>query len=530
MVFIHGLEGDAKTAWGGLDPLPGTDPGRTCFNTEDTKMSPVAPENSPREIVLLVHGIRTDASWQPMVKKVLEEVDGLKVIPLKYGFYSLWQFGLPFPFRGMAVKEVKESIQQAQLEHPTAKVSIIAHSNGCYIVSKILASEKNLKLRHLIFCGSVVKRKFPWTNYSFRIETEIINEYGTNDIYPVLAEGCSLGYGATGRFGFGKSGIHDRAHDFGHSDYFASETGKGEDFVREWWKPVFEGMDVKNSDHSAKSRYRVFILLYLRYFITFVIVAAMALLVYRCSSGPPTETAAPDPPELKRNEVTALYWLGSHLADLPLLEKIRNEAPDDLRDLAESIDTSDAILLYMKDLGLDLPEKSELRRAPIEIFNRAYTSLDWESRNILAIGFSSAEHRTARMSLERANEGDGGFIESMTEKKEKQERLLTQLLSDIAGHKVHQNDLPDLLAGQDSEIWQLLDRASRLEPGRAPHERLPLAKFHGISGYVYTPYVPSKTVKVPSGAMAGDKVECPFTEKFFILPENFVKSGSKDHE
>src|SRR5262245_40747131 len=49
-----------------------------------------APSKSAgiQDLILLVHGIRTFANWQPMVKRVLEEIPNTRVIPIKYGYFD----------------------------------------------------------------------------------------------------------------------------------------------------------------------------------------------------------------------------------------------------------------------------------------------------------------------------------------------------------------------------------------------------------------------------------------------------------
>jgi len=67
-------------------------------------------------------------------------------------------FWCPFLTRRPAVNEVKGTIQDVALRYPNAKLSVIAHSNGTYIITKLLESEHNLVLNKLVFCGSIVRR------------------------------------------------------------------------------------------------------------------------------------------------------------------------------------------------------------------------------------------------------------------------------------------------------------------------------------------------------------------------------------
>ena len=130
---------------------------------------------------------------------------------------------------------------------------MIAHSNGTYIISRLLLSEKNLELNKLVLCGSIVKRRYPWDYVQARLGHDVINEFGTRDIWPVLAKALSWGYGDTGRYRFGKPYVRDRKHNFAHSDYFGDGEEQGETFVRKFWKPWFQNERFVSSNEKGKS-------------------------------------------------------------------------------------------------------------------------------------------------------------------------------------------------------------------------------------------------------------------------------------
>jgi hypothetical protein len=192
-----------------------------------------------KEVVLLIHGIRKFAGWQPMVKRVLEEIPGTKVIPIKYGYLDAFRFWFPFLTRQAAIDDIRREIQIAGAANPDAHISIIAHSFGTYAIARIMSDNPNIKLHRVILLGAIIKRSFRWDNVRGRLGTDVLNDYGTRDIWPVLAKCLSWGYGDTGRHGFGKYGVIDRGHDYAHGDFF------NEEFVRRYWKPWFEnGVDV----------------------------------------------------------------------------------------------------------------------------------------------------------------------------------------------------------------------------------------------------------------------------------------------
>ena len=68
-----------------------------------------------------------------------------------------------------------------------------------------------------------------------------MNECGTRDAWPLLAQMTTWGYGESGTFGFGHAAVRDRFHDLGHSEFFTEE------FVKEWWVPLFRDGEVRDS-------------------------------------------------------------------------------------------------------------------------------------------------------------------------------------------------------------------------------------------------------------------------------------------
>jgi pimeloyl-ACP methyl ester carboxylesterase len=200
-----------------------------------------------KEVILLIHGIRTFAEWQPMVKRVLQEIPGTEVVAIKSGYFNLLAFWCPVLTRQATINDVRREIQNAKAANPNARFSVIAHSYGTYAISKILLENPDLRLHRLVLCGSIVPRKYRWDYARARLDTDVINDYGTRDIWPVVAQCLSWGYGDTGRHGFGRGAmVRDRGHDYKHSDFF------NEKFVRDYWKPWVEENRFQPSDWEEK--------------------------------------------------------------------------------------------------------------------------------------------------------------------------------------------------------------------------------------------------------------------------------------
>jgi len=188
------------------------------------------------QIVLLIHGIRTHGEWEPMVKEKLNVPGRVIVYPIGYKWFDSLRFWFPFWTRRGPIERVHEEIRVALQKHrkvnPNAKLSIIAHSFGTYIIGEILKKDVTLKLHRLILCGSVLPQDFPWNHLQGQFNSDnTINECGKADIWPVLAQSLSWGYGASGTHGFKRVLIKDRFHAGGHGQYFKSG------FVEKFWVP-----------------------------------------------------------------------------------------------------------------------------------------------------------------------------------------------------------------------------------------------------------------------------------------------------
>lgn len=218
-------------------------------NTADVAAESPASSAKITDVVLLVHGIRTHAAWQVMVTEALESPT-IRVIPIKYGYFNSLRFLAPFETSRKPVERLEREIRAVRKRFPSARISIIAHSFGTYVVSKVLQEETDIDVHRVIFCGSVVKEDFRWDKVGSRVgDSEahdgahfIINECGTRDIWPILGKSAGWGYGAAGTDGFGTSLVHDRYHKGGHALYFNRA------FVERYWKPFIHHGEVERGE------------------------------------------------------------------------------------------------------------------------------------------------------------------------------------------------------------------------------------------------------------------------------------------
>jgi|GEM_PF-2673302 len=205
-----------------------------------------------KHAVVMVHGIRTQASWREKIRQYLIDSDPtLYPIFIGYGFFDVFRFLIPInKFREDAAAVVFSKMKPLFEDSNLGNVSVIAHSFGTWIIAHLLIKEETVRFHRIIFCGAVVDRNYDWNKVSHKIGPpnytqepvrQVINDCGNNDIWPVLAESSTWGFGASGRNGFGHTRVKDRFHDYPHGGFF-----KEEDFVKDYWGAALANSRIKN--------------------------------------------------------------------------------------------------------------------------------------------------------------------------------------------------------------------------------------------------------------------------------------------
>lgn len=208
---------------------------------------PVAPPTTISHIILILHGIRTHAEWAESLKAVLEKTHGVWAVPLRYRYFDLVRFLLPIDRLRQGPRDfIEGQLQEIRLKPEFAKVevSIFAHSFGSHVIAELLRLRGWIRLRRVVLAGSVVRHTFPWDDLSGECG-EILNECGWRDIFPVLAESCTWGYGATGTLGFGVIRVVDRFHEARHSSLLRDPA------AWERWRRFFDSGEI---DGAAANR------------------------------------------------------------------------------------------------------------------------------------------------------------------------------------------------------------------------------------------------------------------------------------
>jgi hypothetical protein len=125
-------------------------------------------------------------------------------------------------------------------------MSVISHSFGTYVVGKILTDVPDLQWDRVIFCGSVVREDFPLQRVTRSFRHPLLNDVGTRDFWPALAESAGWGYGSVGSTGFNRPPVDTRWHTgFRHSDFLTAQ------FCTKFWVDFLKGDKPKPGDKSS---------------------------------------------------------------------------------------------------------------------------------------------------------------------------------------------------------------------------------------------------------------------------------------
>lgn len=194
-------------------------------------------------VIVMVHGIKDVGAWQKTVSGALR-APKTEVVQFRFGLYPAIRFLFPFNLSGPAVRKVVEKFRDVKAEYPNAKISVIAHSFGTYVVLKALEQDLNLRLWKMVFCGSVANDQIRWVRFKDRIgdgvrptRDFVVNDCGTGDYWPVFGAAFGWHYGMAGATGFSEEMVLNRFHQgmngkAGHHGlYFNSE------FVERYWEP-----------------------------------------------------------------------------------------------------------------------------------------------------------------------------------------------------------------------------------------------------------------------------------------------------
>ena len=152
-----------------------------------------------------------------------------------------------------------------------------------------------MRAKRIIFCGSIVNSLFPFEQISDRFCSPVLNEIGTKDVWPALAESVTWGYRASGTNGFNRPDVRDRHHaDSDHSDFLKPC------FCREYWVPFLRhGRVVSTSATGSRSPWWIRLVSALRLKYAPLIVCAFTLVFSQLVRSPVEVAHNPEKVDLR---------------------------------------------------------------------------------------------------------------------------------------------------------------------------------------------------------------------------------------
>lgn len=203
--------------------------------------------STKKHIIILVHGIRTFGGWQDRLNVLIKAKDATADIHIyKYKFLTATGFLIP-PVRDRIVVRFREYLLENSETWKDARIDIVAHSFGTYIVAKAISSlpADSLSFGTIILSGSVLQVTFPWNDIIGRGQVRrVINDCGTQDIWPLISQIFGWRLGIAGRYGFvgvtgPDVGLINRFFPVGHSGFFIASGDFESDnsFMEHLWVP-----------------------------------------------------------------------------------------------------------------------------------------------------------------------------------------------------------------------------------------------------------------------------------------------------
>jgi hypothetical protein len=219
----------------------GSDQNHLLWSTTEREL-PASAIDGGKRLLVIIHGIRTEAVWAEGVCQLFEEIDGVTAVPLRYGYFPLHRFLYPKVFASAPLSLVQSELTSLVKNYPGYEISVLAHSFGTYLISEILRNY-DMEIQHLILVGSIVRQDFPWGQIRHKVRGEIVNECGVRDIWPAFAGMMSARYGPSGVFGFSGVQVTSRFFNLAHSEFLRRA------FCKQYWCPIVVSSSVQD-DHQ----------------------------------------------------------------------------------------------------------------------------------------------------------------------------------------------------------------------------------------------------------------------------------------
>lgn len=203
--------------------------------TEITTDASQRPAESPvHTVVMIMHGIRTNkiVGWIAGLESKLKRYapPGTRVYIPTYGYLTALRFALPW-IRSRHIPIFRDEYTELLAEHPRAQFSIIAHSNGTYMLGHCLKKTPGMRFENLVLAGCALPQDYDWEKVMDPHDgvdqqvKRVLNELATGD-FPVaiLCNGLrGIGMKDIGPAGF--TGFLERGPSIRDAGYHKGDHG-----------------------------------------------------------------------------------------------------------------------------------------------------------------------------------------------------------------------------------------------------------------------------------------------------------------
>lgn len=213
--------------------------------------APFVPASSlpvPKHIVVLLHGMNTNAEWQEALADAIRNCSNIEPLVVGYGNFNPIKFWFPFVFRKGRIEKVATDLRGICQRNPGVQISIVAHSFGTYIISQILKKYPDVILHRILLCGAIVNTDYDWSVLTSQFNDPVINDIGRRDMWPSMAKSWSWGFGDSGCIGFQNSLVRDRHFTYEHSGFLNPKH------MQRFWMPYLLDGKVVYSRYSSKRK------------------------------------------------------------------------------------------------------------------------------------------------------------------------------------------------------------------------------------------------------------------------------------
>ena len=124
-----------------------------------------------KHAVFVLHGIRDFGEWTTHLAEAVRRQEGHVAITSSYGYFPMARF-LLFGARKRNVRWFMDEYTQVVARYPQAEISYIGHSNGTYLLASALEDYRSLKVKRVLFAGSVVRSLYGWDHFIRRPEDQ----------------------------------------------------------------------------------------------------------------------------------------------------------------------------------------------------------------------------------------------------------------------------------------------------------------------------------------------------------------------